>query len=65
MIAHIVQPRNEQIWNEKKEKLLIQFTDLSREDLVFEAGRKYQMIEKISLKLGKSEEEMNNIIQAL
>lgn len=65
MIGHVIQSRNEQIWNEQKEKLLIQFSELTKEDLMFEAGRKYQMIEKIRLKLGKTEEEMEQIIQSL
>jgi len=65
MIGHVIQSRNEQTWNEQKEKLLVQFSELSKEDLMFEAGRKYQMIEKIRLKLGKTEEEMEQIIQSL
>jgi hypothetical protein len=65
MIGHVIQSRNEQIWNEQKEKLLIQFVSLNMEDLNYEAGRKYEMIEKISFKLGKSESEMLNIIQSL
>jgi len=59
------QSRTAQKWNEKKEKLLIEFTDLREEDLVFETGRKREMIQKIGFKLGKTEEEMDNIIQSI
>jgi hypothetical protein len=65
MIGHIIQSRNEQIWNEQKEKLMIQFVDLSTEDLNFEPGRKYEMIERIRVKLGKSDSEMDTILQSL
>lgn len=55
----------DQEWNELKEKLLLQFTELTKEDLQFETGRKHEMIDKIGSKLGKSQEEMENILQVL
>ena len=57
--------RNAQIWKAQKEKLLIEFTDLREEDLYFETGRKHEMIEKIRVKLGKSEAEMEQIFRTL
>jgi hypothetical protein len=54
-----------QIWGEQKQKLLIEFTKLTEEDLRFETGRKHEMIERIAVKLGKSEAEMQRIFQAL
>lgn len=59
------QSRSAMKWIEQKEKLLIEFTDLREEDLIFETGRKREMIQKISFKLGKTEEEMDAIIQSL
>jgi len=55
--------RSAQKWNAQKEKLLIEFSTLRETDLLFETGRKQEMIEKISFKLGKTEEEMNLILQ--
>lgn len=59
------QSRTAQKWNAQKEKLLIEFTNLKEEDLLFETGRKQEMIERIGFKLGKTEEEMNLIFQNL
>lgn len=52
-------------WQAQKEKLLIEFTNLKDEDLLFEAGRKQEMIDRIGYKLGKSHEEMKAIFQNL
>ena len=57
------QSRSAQKWDAQKAKLLIEFTNLKEEDLLFETGRKHEMIEKISFKLGKTEDEMNLILQ--
>jgi hypothetical protein len=65
MEKYIRPSRNNQKWNEQKEKLLNQFKSLTDKDLHFEAGRKHEMIERICYKLGKSEDEMKLIIQAL
>ena len=50
-------------WENKKKVLLLQFTKLTENDLNYESGRKYEMIKKISLKLGKTEEEIRIIFQ--
>ena len=57
--------RHAQIWNAQKEKLLIEFTKLKEEDLLFETGRKREMIAKVGFKLGKTEDEMNRIFDNL
>lgn len=55
--------RIDQRWGELKEKLLSQFKELTEEDLQFETGRKHEMIDRIRTKLGKTDEEMNAILQ--
>jgi hypothetical protein len=57
--------RIDQIWIEQKNKLRIQFDQLTDEDFKFEVGRKLEMIERIRIKLGKTEEEMDNILNSL
>lgn len=57
--------RVDQIWNEQKKKLQLQFSTLTDEDLYFETGRKYEMIKKVGVKLGKTEAEIKLIFQAL
>jgi hypothetical protein len=65
MFRHATPSRIDEIWNEQKKKLRLQFTNLTDEDLHFETGRKHEMIERISIKLRKSEAEMIRIFQAL
>jgi hypothetical protein len=65
MNPYIRPARNAQKWTEQKEKLLLQFKNITDKDLFFEAGRKHEMIMRVSLKLGKTEEEMERIFQAL
>jgi len=65
MYRHATPSRIDQVWNEQKRKLMIQFTKLTENDLDFETGKKYEMIKRIGVKLGKSEEEMKLIFQAI
>jgi hypothetical protein len=65
MFRHTTPSRINEIWSKQKRKLQLQFTDLTDEDLHFETGRKHEMIEKVSIKLGKSEAEMKQIFQDL
>ncbi|MDP4209663.1 MAG: general stress protein CsbD [Bacteroidota bacterium] len=65
MYRHAMPSRVDQIWNEQKKKLQLQFSKLTDEDLYFETGRKYEMIKKIGVKLGKTEAEMKRIFQEL
>lgn len=65
MLNYIRPSRTEEIWSEQKEKLLIQFKSLNEKDLQFEPGRKYEMIEKVGEKLGKSEMEIKRIFDTI
>ncbi len=65
MNQYIRPARNAQKWSDQKAKLLIQFRNLTDKDLFFEAGRKHEMIMRISIKLGKPQEEIEKIFQAL
>jgi uncharacterized protein YjbJ (UPF0337 family) len=52
-------------WNEQKAKLKKKFAVLTDNDLMFEEGRKEEMIAKLQIKLGKSKDEMHKILSAL
>ena len=52
-------------WNEQKEKLKRKFAILTGNDLMFEEGKKKEMIEKLQIKLGKTKEELQIIIETL
>jgi hypothetical protein len=48
-----------------KDKLLKKFESLSRKDLDFKEGEEKMMLEVLSLKLGKSDKELLNLIITL
>lgn len=52
-------------WNEQKGKLLKKFGTLTNNDLMFEEGKKEEMLGKLQIKLGKSKEELKKIIESL
>ena len=52
-------------WNEQKGKLKQKFAILTDNDLLFEDGKKDEMLGKIQIKLGKSKEELRKIIAGL
>jgi len=52
-------------WNEQKGKLKQKFAVLTDNDLMFEEGKKDEMLGKLQVKLGKSKEELTKIIAAL
>jgi uncharacterized protein YjbJ (UPF0337 family) len=52
-------------WNEAKGKLKQKFATLTDNDLLFEEGKKDEMLGKLQVKLGKSKEELEKIIKAL
>jgi|GEM_PF-2445104 hypothetical protein len=64
MDRHVKPLRNDQIWIEQKEKLLVKYKNLTDLDLYFETGRKHEMIERLGVKLGKSEAEMYLIFKS-
>jgi uncharacterized protein YjbJ (UPF0337 family) len=52
-------------WNEQKGKLKQLFASLSDDDLLLKEGKKDEMLGKIQKKLGKTKEELNQIIANL
>lgn len=52
-------------WNEQKGKLKQKFAVLTDNDLLFEEGKKEEMLGKLQVKLGKTKEELTAIIAAL
>lgn len=49
-------------WDEQKAKLKQKFAALTDNDLLFNKGKKEEMMAKIQLKLGKTKEELFKII---
>lgn len=52
-------------WNEKKEKLKQKYQIITEDDLHFCEGKEKEMIEILGYKLGKTKDELRNIIAAL
>ncbi|MDP4285538.1 MAG: CsbD family protein [Bacteroidota bacterium] len=52
-------------WNEQKGKLKQKFALLTDNDLLFDKGKKNEMLGKLQIKLGKTSEELNKIIEGL
>jgi len=52
-------------WHEQKGKLKQKFAMLTDNDLIFEAGKKEEMMGKLQIKLGKTKEELYKIIEGL
>jgi uncharacterized protein YjbJ (UPF0337 family) len=52
-------------WNQQKAMLKQRFAVLTDNDLMFEEGRKEEMIAKLQIKLGKTKEEFHKIISEL
>jgi uncharacterized protein YjbJ (UPF0337 family) len=52
-------------WNEQLGKLKQKFAYLTDDDLLFAEGKKDEMLGRIQLKLGKTKEELNAIMEAL
>ncbi|HEX7494923.1 MAG TPA: general stress protein CsbD [Bacteroidales bacterium] len=52
-------------WDKKKEKLKQRFPIISDEDLCYREGKEKEMIEMLGYKLGKSKQELLNIIVAI
>jgi len=49
-------------WNELKVDLKIKIADLTDNDKIFAEGKKEEMIRKLEIKLGKTKEELYDII---
>ena len=52
-------------WNVQKGKLKQKFATLTDDDLMFEEGKKNEMLGKLQIKLGKTKEQMQAIISSL
>jgi uncharacterized protein YjbJ (UPF0337 family) len=52
-------------WNEQKGKLKQKFAALTDNDLMFEKGKKDEMLGKLQIALGKTKEELLKIIAGL
>ncbi len=52
-------------WNEQKGKLKQMFAELTDNDLMFEEGKKDEMLGKLQIKLGKTEKELRDIMGEL
>jgi uncharacterized protein YjbJ (UPF0337 family) len=52
-------------WDEQKGKMKQKFATLMDNDLLFEEGMKDEMLGKLQVKLGKTKEELQSVIQAL
>lgn len=52
-------------WKEQKVKLKKRFVKLQDSDLIFEEGKKEGMIIKLEIKLGKTRDELLNILVGL
>jgi hypothetical protein len=50
-------------WNEKKIKLKQKFSVLLDNDLIFDEGRKEEMLSKLEVKLGTTKAELAKIIE--
>jgi uncharacterized protein YjbJ (UPF0337 family) len=51
-------------WNYQKRRLKEEFAILTDDDLLYEQGKKDEMLEKIQIKLGKTKEELDKIVEA-
>ncbi len=51
-------------WNEQKGKLKQKFANLTDDDLMFADGKKDEMYGKLQKKLGKTREELDEVMSA-
>jgi len=51
-------------WNEQKGKLMQKFAILTDNDLMFEEGKQDEMLGKLQIKLGKTKEELEKIMNS-
>lgn len=52
-------------WNEQKGRLKQKFAMLTDNDLLFADGKKDEMIGRLQIKLGKSKDELEKLIEAI
>ena len=52
-------------WNKKKEKLKKKFSTITDDDLSFNYGKEKEMLEILGYKLGKTKDELRNLLVVL
>lgn len=52
-------------WNELKGKLKQQFASLTDNDVLYEEGKKDELLGRLQIKLGKTKEEIQKLINDL
>lgn len=52
-------------WNEQKGILKQRFANLTDDDFLYSIGKKEEMIGKLQIKLGKTKEEIQKILEEL
>jgi len=52
-------------WNEQKGRLMEKFAVLTDNDLMYEEGRKEEMLGKLQIKLGKTKDELAKLMASL
>jgi uncharacterized protein YjbJ (UPF0337 family) len=52
-------------WNEQKGKLKQKYAILTDNDLMFDEGKKDEMLGRLQIKLGKTKEQLHAIVAAL
>lgn len=52
-------------WNAQKEKLKEKFAILTDNDLVFTEGKRAEMLGRLEVKLGKTKEELEKIMESI
>lgn len=52
-------------WNQQKGLLKQKFANLTDNDLMYEDGKKDEMLGKLQIKLGKSKEELDTLLKSL
>ena len=52
-------------WNEQKGRLKQKFAMLTDNDLLFADGKKDEMIGRLQIKLGKSKDELEKLIEGI
>lgn len=52
-------------WNEQKAKLKTKFAVLTDNDLMYEEGKKEEMLAKLQIILGKTKSDLQKIIESL
>lgn len=52
-------------WNELKGKLKKRYAELTDDDLIFQEGKEDELIGRLQRKLGKSNEEIRNILERM